>query len=167
MRVMLRSGAGRVGVALLPDHSCRNELASGSLIHVFPQWQTKDVSFNWVLLDSDLAALYQVETKALTRTVRRNAERFPGDFMFQLAAEESGSLVAVGAGERVAQQRPFPGNQQESIEPKGMVFGRGSPATRRTESASQSSSSLEDKYSGARHRPLHSFEARIDAFLDE
>jgi hypothetical protein len=45
-----------------------------------------------VLLDSDLAALYQVETKAITRAVRRNAERFPGDFMFQLAAEESGSL---------------------------------------------------------------------------
>jgi hypothetical protein len=45
-----------------------------------------------VLLDSDLAVLYQVETKALTRAVRRNAERFPGDFMFQLAAEESGSL---------------------------------------------------------------------------
>jgi hypothetical protein len=45
-----------------------------------------------VLLDTDLAALYKVETKALTRAVRRNAERFPGDFMFQLAAEESGSL---------------------------------------------------------------------------
>ena len=45
-----------------------------------------------VLLDSDLAALYQVETKALTRAVRRNAERFPGDFMFQLAADECGSL---------------------------------------------------------------------------
>jgi hypothetical protein len=45
-----------------------------------------------VLLDSNLAVLYQVETKALTRAVRRNAERFPGDFMFQLAAEESGSL---------------------------------------------------------------------------
>ena len=45
-----------------------------------------------VLLDSDLAALYQVETKALTRAVRRNVERFREDFMFQLAAEESGSL---------------------------------------------------------------------------
>ena len=45
-----------------------------------------------VLLDSNLAVLYQVETKALTRAVRRNAERFPGDFMFQLAAEESGAL---------------------------------------------------------------------------
>jgi hypothetical protein len=44
------------------------------------------------LLDSDLAALYQVETKALTRAVRRNAERFPADFIFQLAAQESASL---------------------------------------------------------------------------
>jgi len=45
-----------------------------------------------VLLDSDLAALYQVETKALTRAVRRNLGRFPADFMFRLAAEESASL---------------------------------------------------------------------------
>jgi hypothetical protein len=45
-----------------------------------------------VLLDSDLAALYQVATKALTRTVRRNPSRFPVDFMFQLAVEESASL---------------------------------------------------------------------------
>jgi hypothetical protein len=45
-----------------------------------------------VLLDSDLASLYQVETKALTRAVRRNAKRFPEDFMFQLAAGETGSL---------------------------------------------------------------------------
>jgi hypothetical protein len=42
-----------------------------------------------VLLDSDLAALYQVETKALTRAVRRNLGRFPADFMFRLAADES------------------------------------------------------------------------------
>jgi hypothetical protein len=40
-----------------------------------------------VLLDSDLASLYQVETKALTRAVRRNAKRFPEGFMFQLAAD--------------------------------------------------------------------------------
>jgi hypothetical protein len=45
-----------------------------------------------VLLDSDLASLYQVATKAPPRAVRRNAKRFPGDFMFQLAAEETGSL---------------------------------------------------------------------------
>jgi hypothetical protein len=40
-----------------------------------------------VLLDSDLAALYQVETKALTRAVRRNAKRLPEDCMFQHATD--------------------------------------------------------------------------------
>lgn len=41
-----------------------------------------------VMLDSDLAALYEVETKQLKRQVRRNAERFPEDFMFELTPEE-------------------------------------------------------------------------------
>lgn len=41
-----------------------------------------------VLLDSDLAAIYGVETKMFTRAVRRNIERFPADFMFQLSSEE-------------------------------------------------------------------------------
>lgn len=41
-----------------------------------------------VMLDSDLAALYQVPTKRLNEAVRRNIERFPDDFMFQLTVEE-------------------------------------------------------------------------------
>src|SRR6266480_3742838 len=41
-----------------------------------------------VLLDKDLAALYDVPTKRLNEQVRRNRERFPEDFMFQLAKEE-------------------------------------------------------------------------------
>ena len=41
-----------------------------------------------VMLDSDLAALYQVETSNLNKGVRRNMNRFPEDFMFQLTAEE-------------------------------------------------------------------------------
>jgi hypothetical protein len=45
-----------------------------------------------VILDEDLAVLYGVETKLLTRAVRRNAERFPSDFMFQLTAEEHAAL---------------------------------------------------------------------------
>ena len=45
-----------------------------------------------VMIDEDLAKLYGVETKALTRAVRRNAERFPADFMFQLTAEEFADL---------------------------------------------------------------------------
>jgi hypothetical protein len=45
-----------------------------------------------VLLDADLAEMYGVETKTLTRSVRRNIERFPDDFMFQLSPEEFGDL---------------------------------------------------------------------------
>lgn len=40
------------------------------------------------MLDSDLAALYNVETKYLTRQVRRNIKRFPADFMFRLTPQE-------------------------------------------------------------------------------
>jgi hypothetical protein len=41
-----------------------------------------------VLLDSDLAALYEVETKIFNQAIRRNAHRFPPDFAFQLSEEE-------------------------------------------------------------------------------
>ncbi len=41
-----------------------------------------------VLLDSDLAELYEVETKVLVRAMKRNIERFPNDFMFQLSRDE-------------------------------------------------------------------------------
>ena len=45
-----------------------------------------------VILDRDLAALYQVETKVLNQAVKRNIERFPEDFMFQLTKEEYKNL---------------------------------------------------------------------------
>ncbi len=45
-----------------------------------------------VLLDSDLATLYGVTTKALLQAVRRNRGRFPGDFLFQLSNQEVGVL---------------------------------------------------------------------------
>jgi hypothetical protein len=45
-----------------------------------------------VLIDADLAVLYQVLTKNLNLAVRRNRSRFPEDFMFQLTAEEAQSL---------------------------------------------------------------------------
>jgi hypothetical protein len=45
-----------------------------------------------VMVDSDLANLYNVDTKALNRAVKRNAERFPADFMFELTAEEASTL---------------------------------------------------------------------------
>ena len=47
-----------------------------------------------VILDSDLAGLYGVETRRLNEQVRRNAHRFPVDFMFQLTLEEKKGVVA-------------------------------------------------------------------------
>ena len=45
-----------------------------------------------VMLDSDLAKLYEIETGALNRAVKRNIERFPDFFMFQLTEDELNSL---------------------------------------------------------------------------
>ncbi len=45
-----------------------------------------------VMLDSDLAELYGVQTKVLNKAVARNEDRFPEDFMFALSAEEYDSL---------------------------------------------------------------------------
>jgi len=46
-----------------------------------------------VMLDRDLAKLYEVDTSQLTRQVRRNIDRFPEDFMFQLTKEELRNLI--------------------------------------------------------------------------
>jgi hypothetical protein len=47
-----------------------------------------------VILDADLAALYGVSTKRLKEQVRRNHQRFPADFMFELTVEEQAGLTA-------------------------------------------------------------------------
>ncbi|MBW8078976.1 MAG: ORF6N domain-containing protein, partial [Gallionella sp.] len=46
-----------------------------------------------VMLDADLAEMYDVPTKALNQAVRRNFDRFPADFMFQLSPEEKTEVV--------------------------------------------------------------------------
>lgn len=45
-----------------------------------------------VMLDRDLAALYEVETSNLNKAVKRNRDRFPADFMFQLSVQEAEAL---------------------------------------------------------------------------
>jgi hypothetical protein len=47
-----------------------------------------------VILDSDLAAIYGVTTAALNQAVKRNRDRFPKDFVFQLTADESAGLIS-------------------------------------------------------------------------
>ena len=52
-------------------------------------------------LDYHLAELYQVETRALKQAVKRNIERFPGDFMFVLTQEEANLLLSTGVSQNV------------------------------------------------------------------
>ena len=54
-----------------------------------------------VMLDYHLAELYQVETRALKQAVKRNIERFPGDFMFVLTREEANLLLSIGVSHYV------------------------------------------------------------------
>jgi len=53
------------------------------------------------MLDYHLAELYQVETRALKQAVKRNIERFPGDFMFVLTQEEANLLLSIGVSQNV------------------------------------------------------------------
>ena len=66
------------------------------------------------MLDHDLAALYAVEVKALTQAVRRNAGRFPPDFMFQLTYEEADRVRSQGshAGHGGRRYLPFAFTEQ-------------------------------------------------------
>ena len=57
-----------------------------------------------VMLDFDLAELYQVETRVLKQAVRRNIERFPEDFMLRLSAKEANKLIDIGRSQNVIPQ---------------------------------------------------------------
>jgi len=54
-----------------------------------------------VILDFHLAELYQVETRALKQAVKRNIDRFPADFMFELTREESDAVINLGVSQNV------------------------------------------------------------------
>ncbi len=69
-----------------------------------------------VLLDFDLAPLYGVTTGNLNKAVRRNRERFPSDFMFQLTAVEAESLIfqfGISKGRGGRRHRPYAFTEQE------------------------------------------------------
>ncbi len=61
-----------------------------------------------VMMDSDLARLYGVETRRLNEQVRRNIDRFPEDFMFQLTSAEHESLKS-----QIATSKPGRGGKQK------------------------------------------------------
>lgn len=81
------------------DITSRAEVANGDACDTLPlltgeyiQGCIRVIRGEQVILDRDLAQLYQVETSQLNRQVKRNIQRFPGDFMFQLTKEETDSL---------------------------------------------------------------------------
>jgi hypothetical protein len=67
-----------------------------------------------VLLDSDLAALYGVETKRFNEAVKRNLARFPADFMFQLSADEFEVLRSQVATLNASEQEPTSASRRTS-----------------------------------------------------
>ena len=76
-----------VGMAKVTERPAEDLAATRpaeSLIHV--------IRGHKVMLDTDLAALYQVEPRALIQAVKRNADRFPSDFMFQLSHAEAAEM---------------------------------------------------------------------------
>lgn len=72
-----------------------------------------------VILDADLAAIYGVATKVLNQAVKRNADKFPADFMFRLTAQEvtnlKSQIVTSSSG----------GNRSQSVTGSGL---RGQPS---------------------------------------
>jgi hypothetical protein len=61
-----------------------------------------------VLIDSDLASLYGVETRRLNEQVRRNRDRFPEDFIFELTNEEAANLMSQNATSSWGGRRKLP-----------------------------------------------------------
>lgn len=80
-----------------------------------------------VLLDSDLAKMYGVETRVLKQAVRRNIDRFPGDFMFELTKKELDSLRSQFVTLKRGQHTKYPPFAFFSA--KRMVFFRFRPET--------------------------------------
>jgi len=68
-----------------------------------------------VMLDSELAELYGVTTKALNQAVKRNQSRFPADFMFRLTAEEWGHLGSRSVTSRPGVPSQELGNSSRSV----------------------------------------------------
>jgi len=72
-----------------------------------------------VMLDADLAALYGVSTKRMNEQVRRNAARFPEDFMFRLSADEYAALRS-----QIATSNAVAGSPSRDVAPRTGRGGR-------------------------------------------
>ncbi|MGB4833880.1 MAG: ORF6N domain-containing protein [Candidatus Moraniibacteriota bacterium] len=71
-----------------------------------------------VMLDSDLAEMYAVEVKVLNQAVKRNIERFPKDFMFQLTFEEANLMLGSRSQSVTLNEEGDSRMQQQTVTPK-------------------------------------------------
>ncbi len=86
-----------------------------------------------VMLDEDLADLYGVETRVLVQQVKRNAKRFPADFMFQMTKAEAEALrsqfVTSNEGRGGRRYAPYVFTEQGAARSDGIGHSRGSAST--------------------------------------
>jgi hypothetical protein len=117
-----------------------------------------------VILDADLAALYGVTTKQLNQQIRRNRDRFPTDFVFQLSVEEKTEVVASCnhlAGLKHSTSLPF------AFTEHGTIMAASVLSTKRAVDVSvfvvRAFVSLREAISGHREivRKLHAVEQRV------
>lgn len=87
-------------------------IKSGAQEHLSHLADVKDkiilVRNNHVILDADVAALYGVETRVLNQAVKRNADKFPTDYMFRLTKEEADDLKSQTVTSRWGGTRVLP-----------------------------------------------------------
>lgn len=74
-----------------------------------------------VMLDSDLARLYGVETRRLNEQVKRNIDRFPEDFMFQLTKEDVGNLMSQIATSSIKSQNAITKDNPENLKSQNVT----------------------------------------------
>jgi hypothetical protein len=87
------------------------------------------------MLDRDLAILYEVGTRVLNQTVRRNEKRFPGDFMFQMSKEEMDnwkSQIVISNSEKMGLRKPPLVFTEQGVAWKTMQIEKGSVSGRMT-----------------------------------
>ena len=81
------------GSKLAKEDDCHQQATIESRIHTIRGVQ--------IMIDRDLAELYGVENRSLRQSVRRNNDKFPGDFLFRLSEEEANELILSGVSQNV------------------------------------------------------------------